>query len=85
MGTYDFYGKLINEDIDDVVDILLQDFDKVQMVDEKIDDGCTDGGEDDYVMMRSFDVVKGDEVWYVRCYFGNYNREIGHVYYVRQS
>lgn len=53
---------------------LLGAYGNVSFVDEKIDDGC-DGPEDNYVMMRSYDV--GD--LYVRLYYGDVTRTIATV------
>jgi hypothetical protein len=51
-----------------------------RFVDEKIDDGC-DNGEDEYVMMRSYDFfVDGEpEEYYVKFYYGDNTLEIGNV------
>ena len=64
---------LEGEDISDAPDILRQ-FGKVSFCDEKIDNGCDDE-EDEYVMMRSYDV----EEFYVRIYYGNNTRIISCV------
>ena len=69
------YKALVNKDIIDAEDILSQ-FGKVTFVDEKIDDGCDEeGSEDEYVMMRSFNVGYK----YVRIYYGNNSGTIGDV------
>ena len=69
------YKALVGKDIADAEDILSQ-FGKVRFVDEKIDDGCDeDGSEDEYVMMRSFNV----DGKYVRIYYGNNTCTIGSV------
>lgn len=53
---------------------LLGAYGNVSFIDEKIDDGCDDP-EDNYVMMRSYDV--GD--LYVRLYYGDVTRTIATV------
>ena len=76
----DYYGEndisqaLLAKDIDDAEDILAR-FGKVKFVDEKIDDGDDGDGEDEYVMMRSYNVGKK----YVRIYYGNNTGKIGCV------
>lgn len=76
----DYYGEddisqaLLAKDIDDAEDILSR-FGKVKFVDEKIDDGDDGDGEDEYVMMRSYNVGKK----YVRIYYGNNTGKIGCV------
>lgn len=67
------YDALIGESIDDAKDIL-SEFGEVSFVDEKIDDG-SDDEDDNYVMMRSYDV----DNLYVRIYYGDNTREIGCV------
>jgi len=64
---------LCGKSIDDAPDLLAQ-FGEVSFVDEKIDDGSDDEG-DDYVMMRSYNVGKH----YVRIYYGDNSRTIGCV------
>ncbi len=69
------YKALVGKDIADAEEILWK-FGKVRFVDEKIDDGCDDeGSEDEYVMMRSYNV--GNH--YVRIYYGNNSGTIGDV------
>ena len=69
------YNALVGKDIADAEDILSQ-FGKVSFMDEKIDDGCDDEeSEDEYVMMRSYNVGKK----YVRIYYGNNTCTIGDV------
>ena len=71
--TYEIYNALIGENIDDAEDILSQ-FGKVRFVDESIDDGIDDDdSEDEYVMMRSYDVGK----IHVRIYYGDNSGLIG--------
>ena len=60
-----------------ILDILTYDTD-YNFVDEKIDDGC-DYGEDEYVMMTSYNFFVEDETYYVRFYYGNNTLEIGNV------
>lgn len=62
---------LFGEDVGYAEDMLCK-FGKTRFVDAKIDDGLDDG-EDEYLMMRSFDVkVEGfDKPFYVRLYYGN--------------
>lgn len=71
---WEIEDALVGESIDDAEEILSQ-FGEVSFDDEKIDDGCDEGEEDGYVMMRSYDV--GD--YYVRIYYGDCTREIGCV------
>ena len=62
-------------DIDDVEEFLNTEFERVTLVDEKIADGCDDG-QDEYVMMRSYDVEQGGNVMYARFFFGNNSRTV---------
>lgn len=64
---------LVDENIDDAEEIMAK-YGDVRFVDEKIDDGCDDG-EDDYVMMRSYNVGE----YYVRIYYGNNTGIIGYI------
>ena len=51
----------------------LEELGEVRFVDEKIDDGVDDDDcEDEYVMMRSYDLkTKDGEKFYIRLYYGN--------------
>lgn len=64
---------LCDKTIDEAPEILEQ-FGEVSFCDEKIDDG-SDDEDDNYVMMRSYDV--GEH--HVRIYFGDNSRTIGCV------
>ena len=72
---YDFPEGLLGMDIDDVEAFLNTEFERVTLVDEKIADGCDDG-QDEYVMMRSYDVEQEGNVMYVRFFFGNNTRTV---------
>ena len=65
---YDFPEGLLGMDIDDVEEFLNTEFERVTFVDEKIADGCDDG-QDEYVMMRSYDVEREGKVMYARFFF----------------
>lgn len=71
-GIIDVY-----DDVNDVIECLKIWFDDVKFVDEKIDDGCDDEGEDTYVMMRSYDIKKGDKLFYLRLYYGDCTMTVG--------
>lgn len=71
----EIYDALVDKNINDVEEILKGFGDEVEFIDEKIDDGCDEGEEDDYVLMRSYQVDK----MYVRIYFGDNTRLIGNV------
>lgn len=77
--------KCVGKDIHDVEEILKEKFDEVRIVDIKIDDKCNEGEEDDYVMMRSYNVSKYGAVWYMRFYYGNNTRKVGYWTYDRED
>ena len=78
------YNQIVEcKTIDEVEVILdtLKDGEDYKFVEEKIDDGCSEDDEDDYVMMRSYDFyLEGDpEGYHVRFYYGNETGEIGYI------
>ena len=66
---------VLDHDINEAVSNLREAFDDVSFVDKKIDNGCDDS-EDDYVMMRSFDISKGTFKGYLRLFFGDQTRTV---------
>lgn len=71
--TKEIVDALVGQDADDAKDILSR-FGEPHFVDEKIDDG-DDSGENEYVMMRSYDLNH----YYIRIFFGDVDRVIGCV------
>lgn len=72
MFEADLISNLEESDVDTVVD-MLKFYGDVRFVDEKIDDGVDDDEcEDEYVMMRSYDLKTPDgHKFYIRLYYGN--------------
>lgn len=72
MFEADLISSLEDSDVDEVVD-MLKFYGEVRFVDEKIDDGVDDDEcEDEYVMMRSYDLKTPDgHKFYIRLYYGN--------------
>ena len=68
----DLIASLEDSDVDEVVD-MLKAHGEVKFVDEKIDDGVDDDeSEDEYVMMRSYNLTTPDgHKFYIRLYYGN--------------
>ena len=67
----------VYEDIDEIVEVLKVWFDDVRFVDEKIDDGCDESEEDDYVMLRSYDITKNGKRYYLRLFYGDNTMLVG--------
>lgn len=63
-----------SEDVESAEEALKQ-FGEIHFCDEKIDDGCDDP-DDEYVMMRSYD-LKGEKSYYIRIFYGNNTMKIG--------
>lgn len=77
--AYNIVAGIIDsyDDVDDVIDCLKVWFDDVRFIDEKIDDGCDEGEDDTYVMMRSYDIKKGNDMFYLRLYYGDCTMTVG--------
>ena len=74
------FDKLLNcenmSNVEEILDTQVsgEDYD---FVDEKIDDGCDDDEDDEYVMMRSYNFFVEGTTHYVRFYYGDNTWEIG--------
>ena len=69
----------VGQDIDEAVENIEYLCDRVEFADEKIDDGCDESEEDNYVMMQSYNVSKDNYHYYLRLYYGDVTREVGSV------
>lgn len=74
--TY-FYNIFEGTNIDDVKETAKNNGMTARYVDEKIDNYLED--EDDYLMMESYDMTKGDKTFYVRLYYPQSTGEISDV------
>ena len=79
-------SSMTDKDIDDAIEIIknTDGVRKVEMVDEKIDDGCDDNEHNDYVIMRSYNIDYKGRSFYVRFYYGDCDGLIG-CYDVRNN
>lgn len=75
MTKFEIEDKLVECDYLDEAEDCLKTLGELYFCDEKIDDGC-DEGEDEYVMMRSYDLDTEGQKFYVRLYYGNYTTEL---------
>jgi hypothetical protein len=76
--TIYFYDIFEGTNIDDVKETAKNNGMTARYVDEKIDDYLED--EDDYLIMESYDMTKGDKTFYVRLYYPQSTGEISDVY-----
>ncbi len=74
--TY-FYNIFEGTNIDDVKETAKNNGMTARYVDEKIDNYLEE--EDDYLMMESYDMTKGDKTFYVRLYYPQSTGEISDV------
>lgn len=72
-----FYDIFEGTNIDDVKETAKNNGMTARYVDEKIDDYLED--EDDYLIMESYDMTKGDKTFYVRLYYPQSTGEISDV------
>ena len=75
--TICFYDIFEGTNIDDVKETAKNNGMTARYVDEKIDDYLED--EDDYLIMESYDMTKGDNTLYVRLYYPQSTGEISDV------
>lgn len=76
MTEFEIEDKLVECDYLNEAENCLKALGELHFCDEKIDDGCNEG-EDEYVMMRSYDLNVGRQKFYVRLYYGNNTTELG--------
>lgn len=72
-----FYNIFEGTNIDDVKETAKNNGMTARYVDEKMDDYLED--EDDYLIMESYDMTKGDKTFYVRLYYPQSTGEISDV------
>ena len=72
-----FYDIFEGTNIDDVKETAKNNGMTARYVDEKIDDYLED--EDDYLIMESYDMTKGNKTFYVRLYYPQSTGEISDV------
>lgn len=66
-----------DRDVDEVKSDIESMFGEMKFIDEKIDDGCDDDEDDNYVMMRSYDFTYKGVDFYIRLYYGDCTGLVG--------
>ena len=78
--AWDVEDKLTMCDTLEEAEDALEKFGTIKFVDEKIDDGLDDDCEDEYLMLRCYNLYPTDtslKSCYVKLYYGNNTMELG--------